>query len=527
VQNRTPIFLPPNPERAAGEVPLGTVHYSARDSHPFALREPDLMHHVGIFGATGTGKTNTAHLLASGIQKRGIPMWVFDFKRSWRELRSLPEFADLLVFTVGRSDVAPFSFNPLIPPAGVDVHAWIKKIAHAVSHAFFLGQGVLYLLEVTLLRLYQDFGILSGSSERHPTFRDVLRLLKNYPIKSGRESLWLSSAMRAIHSLCFGQMDRVVNCQSNDAMSGIVGRAVVFEMDSLAHEDRLFFSECAMLWLYEYYQARQARERLQHVLVVEEAHNIAGRHYNEDASSRAIMDTLFRQSREYGLGLVIIDQMPSAISKTALANVHCLVATGVKERADAVALAGAMLLDEEQRDALGRLPLGTAIVRVQRKGIEDSFMIRSPLVPIRKGEVTDEALKALMEPFCRYTEQLKGDAADGSGTEDDPRQGGHGVGSAHPKLTNSEMELLKDVAILPTSGIVARYTRLGLSGRQGDKAKRSLLGLGLIEEEEKLTSKGRSKVVRLTESGKALLESLVKKDGQSRETEPNASDVPT
>jgi DNA-binding MarR family transcriptional regulator len=89
------------------------------------------------------------------------------------------------------------------------------------------------------------------------------------------------------------------------------------------------------------------------------------------------------------------------------------------------------------------------------------------------------------------------------------------------------MELLKDVAILPTSGIVARYTRLGLSGRQGDKAKRSLLGLGLIEEEEKLTSKGRSKVVRLTESGKALLESLVKKDGQSRETEPNASDVPT
>ena len=32
-----------------------------------------------------------------------------------------------------------------------------------------------------------------------------------------------------------------------------------------------------MLWLYEHYQARQVREKIQHVLILEEAHNIAGR----------------------------------------------------------------------------------------------------------------------------------------------------------------------------------------------------------------------------------------------------------
>ena len=65
VLNRTPVFLPPSASTAAGTLPVGKVHYNARDTHPFALREDDLMHHIGIFGATGTGKTNTAHLLVT------------------------------------------------------------------------------------------------------------------------------------------------------------------------------------------------------------------------------------------------------------------------------------------------------------------------------------------------------------------------------------------------------------------------------------------------------------------------------
>ena len=55
---------------------------------------------------------------------------------------------------------------------------------------------------------------------------------------------------------------------------------------------------------------------------------------------------------------------------------------------------------------------------------------------------------------------------------------------------------------MPDSGVVARYTRLGLSGRQGDKAKRALIEMGLVEETEKLTPKGRTNVLRLTEKGK-------------------------
>ncbi|MEI8120468.1 MAG: DUF87 domain-containing protein [bacterium] len=490
VQDKAPVFPPPTAEVAAGEIALGDVEYNHKPYCPFGLRKDELMKHVGLFGQTGTGKTNAAHLLASQIHKLGTPIWVLEFKRGWRELRALPEFQDLLVFTVGRNDIAPISFNPLIPVEGVDPHTWIKKISHTISNAFFLGQGVLYLLEVVLAKLYEEYGIFEGKPERYPTFRDVLRMLQNYPIRSGRETLWLSSALRAIHSLCFGQMDRIVNAQGNDSLKSLINHSVVFEMDSLGHEDKVFFTECVMLWAYEYYQARPVREQLQLVMFLEEAHNIAGRQGRDDSGSKIIVDQMFRQSREYGIGLVIIDQMPSAISRTALANVHCLIAMGVKEKADAVALTGSMLLDREQGDMLGRLSLGSAIVKLQRKGLIDPFILKTPLMPVKKGTMSDDMIRDMMQVYVRPVEH-SGEASHST---------------SQPKLSESEMALLVDVAIMPDSGVVARYTRCKLSGRQGDKAKRSLIEMGFIEEVEQLTPRGRSKMIRLTEKGTSFLE---------------------
>ena len=69
----------------------------------------------------------------------------------------------------------------------------------------------------------------------------------------------------------------------------------------------------------------------------------------------------------------------------------------------------------------------------------------------------------------------------------------------------AEIEFLKNVQENPTSGIAARYKRLGLSVRQGQKLKSSLLEQGLIKEDKELTKTGRLTIIRLAEEGKALL----------------------
>ncbi len=68
-----------------------------------------------------------------------------------------------------------------------------------------------------------------------------------------------------------------------------------------------------------------------------------------------------------------------------------------------------------------------------------------------------------------------------------------------------EIAFLEDVANHPDSGVAARYTRLGLSGRQGQKLKTKLLEQGLIEEQLETTRTGKLMVVRVTEEGEQML----------------------
>ena len=64
---------------------------------------------------------------------------------------------------------------------------------------------------------------------------------------------------------------------------------------------------------------------------------------------------------------------------------------------------------------------------------------------------------------------------------------------------------LWDIKQFPASGIAARYKRLEVSVRQGQKLKDQAVQQGLIEEGAEITKTGRIKIIKLTEEGKAVL----------------------
>ena len=67
----------------------------------------------------------------------GVKVLALDWKRGYRDLMS--RFPELRVYTIGR-DVAPFRFNPLIPPAGCEPHVWIKLIVDVIASAYLGGE---------------------------------------------------------------------------------------------------------------------------------------------------------------------------------------------------------------------------------------------------------------------------------------------------------------------------------------------------------------------------------------------------
>lgn len=499
-----PGLLPPGQLDADGEFSLGQVVYNDRPLYPFGLRENEWTQHIGIFGRSGSGKTNFGYWVLQRLLEQNKPVLVIDWKRSWRDLVALPAFANIAIYTIGRP-VAPLSFNPLVPPPGTNPKTWLKKLIGVIAHAYTLGEGVAYLLQEALDQVYEDAGVYAGSVQRWPSFRDVLSALKQRQT-SGREAGWMTSALRALASLCFGEMDVLVN-QGSDDLEALLNRTVILELDALTQADKVFFSSVILLWIHHHRMTEPDREIFKHAIILEEAH-----HLMEEKSSflggESILETTFREVRELGQAMIVLDQHPSQIPVPVLGNAYAAICFNLKHRSDVSAISQAMLLQDEEKDVLGNLQVGQAVVRLQGRSARP-FMIAVEEFPINKGAITDAKVMQHMTDLglLSVRQQIQQEVFVHTHAVDErmPQQASP---EPSPAPVDASMLFLFDVRQYPNSGIAQRYHRLGLSVRQGQKLKQHLVQQGLLFEQVELTSRGKLRAVRLTEQGELAVQRM-------------------
>ncbi|MCB9852794.1 MAG: ATP-binding protein [Phycisphaerales bacterium] len=500
LDDQGPGLLPPGEATAAGAYHLGTVAYNARSMYPFGLREGEWPQHVGVFGRSGSGKTNLGFLIVQDLIRAGKPVLIFDWKRNYRDLATLPGFENLAIYTGGRS-TAPLRFNPLIPPPDTSPQTWIKKLIAVLAHAYLLGDGVMFLLQEAIDATYNDFGIYEGSIERWPTFHDVLDRLRARKA-AGREAGWMSSALRALGSVCFGEMDTLVN-HGHDRVEDLLARPVVLELDALTQSDKVFVTQALLLWIHHLRMTEPVRETLKSAIVIEEAHHILSGERRSLVGGQGVMELAFREIREFGTAIILLDQMPSTIAPSALANTYAVFCFNLKHRADVTAMTSAMLLDDDEKAVLGNLQIGEAVVRLQGRSARP-FMIHIPEFEIQKGAFTDAHVRQHMTRLGLLSARRQEPTRPrGSAKLRNDESNAH---HADTNIAGPLRALMMDIADFPKSGVAERYRRLGLSVRLGQKIKEELVSRHLIQEEIQTTSRGKTRVVRLTDQGRLMLE---------------------
>ena len=491
-----PVLIPPSRRQADGAYPIGQVSYSGKNLYPFGLRENEWIQHMAIVGRSGSGKTNIGFSILKILAEHQKPFLVFDWKRNYRDLLTRPEFRDVEVYTIGRT-IAPLRFNPLIPPAGTDPKTWLKKLNEVIAHAYCLGNGVLFLLQQAVDAVYEEAGVYENLVQRWPTFKDVLLKARTMDTR-GRESGWLSSTLRALSSLCFGGMGDLLNSSSNRSIDHILDGNVILELDGLSQSDKTFFVQACLLYLHHKKMAENVRERFDRCILIEEAHHILSGQRTSLTGSESVMDTTYREIREFGVSLVLLDQMPSKLSSFALANSYATICMSMSNRADINAMAQSLLLDSG-KDILGTLEVGQAVVKLQGR-IPRPFLISIPEFKIQKGRVTDEHIRDFMKDKISQLD------AESKPSEDEPAEREDSTKNVADNSSDiSDLAFLQDVEDHPDSGVAARYKRLGLSARQGQKLKTNLLKENAIGEHLERTATGRRMIVRLTEEGKQRL----------------------
>ncbi len=484
------VLPPPDRNLATGEIPLGNIRYLDHPAYPVGINRPELTRHTGVFGSTGTGKTTLTKNILREMTRINVPFMVFDWEKNYRDL--VKEFPRVKVFTIG-SDVSPFFFNYLKMPEGLSYQEYVKNVVEVFNRAYLGGVGSDSVLLKVFDQVYREHDA--------PTTEDARKILSKGMTGNkmrGREMLWKQSSLRMLEFLSYGGTGKLYNVHDFYPIEKLQEDFVIFELGALSNSnDKVFFIEMFTLWywLYKEYQGAED-ERLKHLLVFEEFHNIVDNSQKDD-----LIQKIFRQIRKYGTGLLIIDQTPSLIPNPVFENLYTKITFSLNHQKNVAAVANAMNMAYDERKFIGMLKTGQTICRLMGRYIYP-FMIDVPFT--RKPQyVGDSEIQQHMKDFYKdYSPKTL------PLIETRPLQ----IPTKQFIPSPLERIFLEDLINHPFEGADKRAKRLGLIPRDATRIQKTLI------ENEVITpiTADRKKLFEITTSGAETLSRIgikVNRDG--------------
>jgi len=302
-----------------------------------------------------------------------------------------------------------------------------------------------------------------------------------------------------LESLCFREVGDVFKTVEGQKPSDFFkkGRITILELDALDINDKTFFIEIILQWIRDWLLVNEKREELQGVVILEEAHHVLNREKSSKLGSETVVELVFREIRELGLGMVYIDQHPSMVSYPAIGNTstHIYMNLGLDTKhssdiQDANNMLG--LNREEEGRYLRRLPVGHGFMLLRNSEFTEPFLVRFDKFDIKKGSVTDSEIKELMKDRILHDDMV-----------DMPPVREKDFVKSLPidELDESELNMIKTIGNGTAAYTSQIYSSVKMSGSTFKKKAEKLLYLGLIDFREAKVRKNRLCYYFLTNIG--------------------------
>lgn len=414
VQQSPPDFHPGpriNTVDPATEIDLGRLHQGGHAKIP----RNALCKHALITGFTGSGKTETVLGLIHQVHESGTPVLVIESaKREYRGLLGVPAFSKcenpLWIFSVGNETCAPFRLNPFELLPGIRVEQHISRLQTCIEAALPPIGPLASMIGEAIVNIYEERGwrLTDTAPEigepmllSFPEMTDFARRMSEIPKERNYQDEVLSNVTAAvtgrIKPLTIGGKGLIFRperrykpgeLREESAITRIFNRSTVLELEELNLEDKALFVMIVLTFLREYRDCHPSKDgSLSHVTVVEEAHNVlenvASNGTSEDNTSgdsryKAVQafSLMLSEIRALGEGLIIVDQSPEKLAPDAMRNTNLHIAHQLRDSTDREAIARAMIMDEEQRDYLGKLTPGSAALFMT--GLQKATFVKVP-----------------------------------------------------------------------------------------------------------------------------------------------------
>ena len=485
------IILYPVPGRTSvrGDYSLGPCHYGKKEMNArFGLRERDFIKHIGIFGATGSGKTTTTMVLARQLCERGIPFLILDPKGTWQCIIRKPWAKNVKVLKLG-SAYAPYTFDPFMPLAGMDIDTMISEVVEVFCDTQYLGYGAKNLL---LRACY------AAKGKGRLTLSSVYEEFRKLHLTGQKEKLWYSSTARALDTATTGILGRVLNLPDNVLFDRLMDSQVVIVMDSLVDSDQVaMFSGLMLNRICWFRKLAGIREKLKHLLVIEEFHVLSSA---EKSKGESRIEFLVKMCREFSQGVMVLEQNPGRISDAVLGNLNSIISMKLGHSKDIAAVGMAMAMDAEHKRYLSKLPTGWAISKSGDR-MSEPVLVKVDYEKLEKSEVSSEEIRVHNRGFVMEIEEVPEEQKTTYSNE-----------FAHPsgvmKFAPIYGKILRFLKINDGANLKTVYIAHGLSYRRGNTARKKLEGAGLVSSQEVETETGKETRLFLTDEGENYLKRL-------------------
>lgn len=408
-------------------ISLGNLVQSGNEINmEVSLEKSALNKHIFITGVTGTGKTTTCQKL---LLESKLPFLVIEpAKTEYRILMNNKKTEDILIFTLGKDDVAPFRLNPFEFFEGESITSRVDMLKAAMEASFDMEAAIPQIIESAMYSCYEDYGwnIDNNKNEKFsnpydegvysfPTLEDLLNKVETEVTKHNFDDRlkkdYIGSITARLQGLLVGSKGQMLNTRRGIDFRELIEKKVVLEIEEIKNgTEKSLIMGFILTNLCEALKTKFTKDKhFKHITLIEEAHRLLSKYspgdsLNKKNSVETFADML-AEVRKYGESLIIADQIPNKMTPEVLKNTNTKIVHKIFAEDDKEAIGNTISLSKEQKDFLSSLSTGRAIVFSQGWTKALQVQIKQITDTTSDENIDEDRLKSRVEDF--YIENYK------------------------------------------------------------------------------------------------------------------------